>query len=134
MKTRRVWFFIIGLVLACLPISEGVNASADSDRAIPAANKVTLSATPNIMSKAGCPMTAWVGYVDTQGNKSPLKNYTVNFVKVSGNGAAPAPGVSDANGQVKRTIPWNTVVKATVQSNQLLTSNTFSCGASNSPN
>ncbi len=102
--------------------------------AIPNANKVTLAPTANMASKSGCAATAWVGYVDTSGQQFPLKGYTVNFVKVSGNGNAPSSGVSDANGFVKRTVPAGMVVKATVQSTSLLVSSNFTCASQNPTN
>ncbi len=95
---------------------------------IPPANKVTLSATKNVLSKKGCPVTAWVGYVPTSGQPKPTANYTVNFVKDSGQGSAPPSGTSDSKGEVKVIVQWDTVIHATVQSQTLLTSNQFTCG------
>jgi len=96
---------------------------------IPNANKVTLSATKNLLSPKGCLVTAWVGYVPPSGKPMPTANYTVNFVKDSGQGAVPPSGKSNSKGEVKVFVQWDTVIHATVQSGKtLLTSNQFTCG------
>lgn len=99
--------------------------------AIPPPNKVTLSATKNKVSKKGCPVTAWVGFAPTSGKPMPTANYIVNFVKDSGQGAAPPSGKSDSKGEVKSLVQWDTVIHATVQSQTLLTSNQFTCSNPN---
>ncbi len=109
-------------------LNEAIVTKGEKMPFIPQANTVKLSATANVLTKSGCPMTAWVGFVNTQGQKYPLKNYAVSFVKVSSSGAAPASGVTDVKGELRRVILSNTVVRATVQSSQLLTSNDFTCG------
>ena len=95
-------------------------------------NTVTLSATKNMASLKGCPVTAWVGYKKLPfGGPPPVPTpgYSVTRVKVFPPGPASSWGTSDANGEVKGTISWNTTIKATVQSGpNLLTSNNFACG------
>ncbi len=112
-------------------LNEAIVTTGENLPIIPQANTVKLSATANVLSKSGCPMTAWVGFINTQGQKYPLKNYMVNFVKVSGSGTAPASGVTNVKGELRRVVPSNTVVRATVQSYQLLTSNDYKCGEQN---
>jgi hypothetical protein len=97
--------------------------SKGADPKQPQPNTVVLVPTGNLFSSAGCPVTAYVGF-----NQNPIPGYTVNFITVSGTGPAPQSGVSDAKGEVKRIVPWNTVVRATVQSYKLLKSNDYSCG------
>jgi len=96
---------------------------------VPPPNRVTLSGNQNVLHRTGCPVTAWVGF-----NQYPTANYTVNFVKVSGTGSAPPAGVSNTKGEVKRTVAWNTVIQAEVQSHKaLLTSDNFACGGLSFP-
>ena len=68
--------------------------------AVPMPNKATLSATQNVESATGCPVTAWVGF-----NQYPTANYTVTFELVAPPGLAPLSGISDTKGEVKRTVP-----------------------------
>lgn len=54
----------------------------ETTAAIPPADKLTLSATPNVVSKTGCPVTARLSYSNNAAFTYPGK--TVNFAVSSG--------------------------------------------------
>lgn len=111
------------------------NKGGEKPAAIPSANTLTLSWTKNVVSPNACPVTARLGFL---GNPAYLyPGYTVNFDVVSGSLVSIPSGVSDANGEVKRTIPLHAtdtrVIRATVpnccppSAPPVLTSNDFAC-------
>jgi len=116
------------LTLALGAVVLAVFTSGETTLAIPPANTVTLSATQNVASKSGCPVTAWVGFVNPQGQKFPLKDNTVFFVKVSGQGSKPQDGLTDSKGELKRTVPSNTTIRAEIHPpNGTVKSNDLAC-------
>lgn len=108
------------------------NKGREKPALIPPPNYVTLSLTKNVASPNSCPVTARLGF---SGNPAFLyPGYTVNFDVVSGPLVSIPSGVSDANGEVKRTIPrhptGSRVIQATLldfSGTLLLTSNGFTC-------
>lgn len=96
----------------------------ETTAAIPPADKLTLSATPNVASKAGCPVTAWLSY-----SKNPVFTYPgsiVTFAVDSGPSQPPSPCTTDATSKCKSTVKSGQTVHTT-DSKYQLTSNKFTC-------
>lgn len=124
---KKLLTFALGVVV--LAVVTGCAApekqAGEKLAAIPPANKVTLSSTLIPKSPAdGCGVAARPGYSNSA---HIYPGATVNFVLVSGPQPPPASGVTDAKGEVKRFLTYNQTVRATVQSDKLLTSNDFTC-------
>ena len=127
------------LVLAAFTgLSVGYNKKAgEAPAAYPPADTVTLSATPNMVSKNGCPVTAKPGLTNTA-FIYPNYHY-VNFEKfVSGNWIALTPNaamVTNSQGVAQRTVPWNTKLRAWITkaspNHDKAYSNEFTCGEQN---
>jgi hypothetical protein len=94
----------------------------------PPPNDVKLSATPNVASRGGCLVTAWVH----NGNYSN-SGYPVYFHQVPPGPTVPswATGTSNAAGKASVLVPWGKKIVATVPSQTLLTSNFFTCPSKN---
>jgi hypothetical protein len=91
---------------------------------IPPADKLTLSATKNMASLKGCPVTARLSYSNNAAFTYPGK--TVNFAVSSGPPPTPPSGVTDAKSEVKRTVKSGQTVRAMAPAYSL-TSNDFAC-------
>ena len=100
----------------------------------PPADRVALSATPNIASIQGCPVIAKPGF---SGN--PLQSFanyhSVNFEKLVGTNWSSwgAPVVTNSQGVTpSQLVPWNTKVRAWIYlvtpNKPKMYSNVFACG------
>ncbi|WP_337286321.1 hypothetical protein [Candidatus Methylomirabilis sp.] len=94
--------------------------------AIPWADKIILSSTANVVSKASCPVTARPG---SSINASwTFSGQAVNFIPPAAVLSPPPPWVTDTKGEVKVTIKGGQTVQATIQTPKgTVTSNSFAC-------
>lgn len=93
-----------------------------------AADKLELSATKNLESRAGCPVTARPYLSNTQ---FIFPGWDVKFVWVSGQlkFPVPRPGKTDSKGELRVIVPWNTTIRAELPNTKpLVKSNNFTCG------
>lgn len=121
---------LLTLTLALIVLAGFPGLSA----AKPPADMVTLSATKNIASKSGCPLTARPGRSADPNQIFPNYN-SVNFEKLVNNNwvAWGQPMVTNSQGVTpSQTVPWNTKIRAwiyLVAPNQpKVYSNIFLCG------
>ena len=110
------------MALIVLAAFSGLNVAQEEKKrpeeqpaTIPYADRLTLSATKNVLSKTGCSVTARPGYLGNPNFIDP--NYhSVNFEKwVSNNWVALTPNpsmVTNSQGVAPRTVPWNTKIRA----------------------
>lgn len=63
-------------------------------------------------SNANAWVKVWVGYVSGS-TRIGTPGYSITFTNLSGPGPIPQTGVSDANGELKRSMGWNTRTYAT---------------------
>ncbi len=90
---------------------------------IPPPNEVTLSFDKGIDALARCRVVARVRW-----NNFLFSGYPVDFVLVSGPGKPPASGVTDANGELRRTLAPNQLVEAQAGvPGKVLTSKSVGC-------
>lgn len=131
---------LLTLTLALVVLSAFTGLSAAQEKkpvepaAIPWADKLTLSATPNVLSKTGCPVTARPG--NSKNTAWIYPNQLVDFVVVLGSGPAPASGKTDAKGELKRTVKSGQTVRAEIPmgpNKPPLKSNDFACGETSYP-
>ena len=113
-------------ILSSLLFFVGI-AFATIASAIPPPNQVTLSIAQNQQIRNGCVVTAFTGF-----NQSPTPGFTIKLDRLApGPVTTIASGPANNNGKRNFAVPFNTTVIATVQSFQLLSSNTFACGSRN---
>jgi hypothetical protein len=130
------------LVLAAFTgLSVGYNKKAgEAPAAYPPADTVTLSATPNMVSKNGCPVTAKPGRTNTA-FIYPSYHY-VNFEKFVGTSPSnpwvpwnPNMVTNSQGVTLPRTVPWNTKIRAWIQkvspNHDKAYSNEFTCSEQN---
>jgi hypothetical protein len=116
-----------------LSAAQGRKAGAEPAVLPPPPNMITLSATPNVLSKKGCPVTARPQH---SGNAALIyPNRAMTFVPANAVlSPPPAQWKTDATGKLKITIKFGQTVKATIQTGTTtVTSNSFACTSNDSP-
>jgi hypothetical protein len=81
---------------------------------------------PNLASLNGCPIAAWA-----HDQNLPSKGYLVTFKDVS-SGQVWKSGTTNAAGRVNVTVPSGIEIQATIQSQGLTNTTTFTCPAQSS--
>jgi hypothetical protein len=124
MKKLQTLTLSVVVLAAFTGLSAAQEKKLMTPAAIPPADTLTLSATKNVASKTGCPVTARLSFKNNPAFTYP--GSTVTFNIDNGPPQTPPSCVTNAKSECPSTVKNGQTVHAT-DSKFLLTSNKFTC-------